>query len=144
MPDISESFSKLSIKSEAELFASDNTKKVHVIPPENYITPDVLSAYEIASILSLRSAAIGAGGTTFLNNDDLFIKVEDYNSNMSGIVVRKDDEDLVRITNTAEIVKRELNKRKCPLLIERTVHETDTEKWVELRDPNTMLFPVVI
>lgn len=97
----------------------DYSIRTVMIPPEQNITSDVMTKYEITEAISIRTANIEDGDTPFVNCDDL------------------DD--------PIEMAKRELLQRRFPYCIIRQVgeeinHEAKTIiRKYEMWDPNEMI-----
>lgn len=100
-----------------------------VIQIKKSITYDVLTKFEIARILNLRCLGIGKDSIIYIKYDEIE-KSKDSINEFEGI-------------NTEDIARQELNQGKCPFLIYRVVHETDDTIYVDIKDPNKMLRPIL-
>lgn len=89
-----------------------------VLKEEDFVTTDMLSLFEMTSLVTIRINQISRTGTAFV--------------------------DIIMGETATTIAKRELMQRKCPLMIEREIGTREVDgkiyRCVEHRDPNTMIF----
>lgn len=115
-------------------------KKIVVV--NDHVSIDLLSKFEIAEIISKRVDNVTKGGKINLSIEEMLIPV-DERRDLSGEVVIYNGKKYMKITNTTDLVKKELNLNKCPYLIERKLYEDDANIYVEYRDPNKMIKPII-
>jgi DNA-directed RNA polymerase subunit K/omega len=116
-------------------------KKIIVV--NDHITSDALSKFEIAEIIAKRVDNITKGGKINLSIEDMLIPVDERRE-LGNEVVLYNGKKYVKITNTTELVKKELDLNKCPYLIERKLYEDENTLHVEYRDPNKMIKPILL
>ena len=92
---------------------SKNFINVKIISDNKRITSNILTSYEYASILGIRSVQIEQ------NPQIVFVEIGD-------------------LRDPVLIAKKEIWARKCPLKIIRKLNETNQEHW----SPNEMILPV--
>lgn len=95
---------------------SDIRIEIYAPPKEEYKTSNVLSAFEMAEIVGIRSAQIA-------KNRICLVDVADLNDAVS-------------------MAKRELMMRKCPLTLRRYCGKIDGKIIYEYWNPNEMVFAV--
>jgi len=114
LPDTADTFA------EDTLLNNHNIAEVVVVNANERLMPDVLSKYEIAEIINIRTYQINSNGIAFC--------------------------DISGLDNSVDIAKRELMHRKCPLMIRREAGRElskdgkrviiNVEDW----NPNEMIF----
>lgn len=82
-----------------------STITIKVIPPDERISCNILSLYELAGVIGLRARFIE-------NGDDYYV-------------------DSTDCSNAIEIAEKEILHGKCPMIIERTMRQIDDIKYVE-------------
>lgn len=101
---------------------SKYNKELIVVKPENMITSNVLTSYNMTEIVSIRATQIAKFNNCLVDVSDL--------------------------TDPIKMAKRELMMRKCPLTLRRIVGEIkdpktgELQSYVEFWDVNTMQFAV--
>jgi hypothetical protein len=113
-----------------------------IVEVKDHITSDKLSKYEIARIISCRIDDVVKGSPINLTAEEMLIPVDDMRISSEKIVTYK-GKNYIKITDTTDLVKRELNMNKCPYIIERLVGEKEGIKYVEYRNPNLMIKPML-
>ncbi len=103
----------LSMLDNTEDDLSKNFINVKIISDNKRITSNILTSYEYASILGIRSVQIEQ------NPQIVFVEIGD-------------------LRDPVLIAKKEIWARKCPLKIIRKLNETNQEHW----SPNEMILPV--
>ena len=102
--------------SESDFDIEDITSsvEVNIIRPENRKTRDMLTEYEMTELVSIRTEQIGQ-----------------YNNCMI---------DTTGLTTARDMARYELMARKCPLQVRRVVGEINGKQYIEIWDPNQMVF----
>ena len=94
--------------------AANRARTYRFVPPDQRRTSHVVSQQELAALLSSRAGDIGKGRESYAQNA------------LPG-------------AQPVALAALELMQRRCPLLLFRTVEETDTEIVVESWNPNEMV-----
>jgi DNA-directed RNA polymerase subunit K/omega len=115
-------------------------KKIKVVT--EHVTHDMLSKFEIARIIACRIDDVAKGSKFNLDRLETLILVDNVESINDRVVVL-DGKKYIQITDTATLAMKELNLNKCPYLIERKLYEDAETIYVEHRDPNTMIKPLL-
>lgn len=105
--------------------AQDNTldKDIIIIEPEERMSPNILSKFEMTELVSIRATQIAQTGICMV--------------------------DIGSIDDPVRLAKKELMARKCPLMLKREVGEVRDKitgrikVYVECWSPNTMTFATV-
>ncbi len=84
---------------------SQKRLNVHVIPPDERRTSDMMSLFELAAVIGTRAQQIENGDISFCGDPSL--------------------------SKAIDIAERELIERRCPLVIERTVFTSKDDIFVE-------------
>jgi DNA-directed RNA polymerase subunit K/omega len=116
-----------------------------IIPAEDRITLDVLSEFEIATIVSHRISQIGKGDMPYLNAQDYLVDTEGFTQDKKLSIAKeelisKDGKTFIKLSRTADIAKAELNTGKCPYLVVRTIVKNEKNKkiYAEIINPNEL------
>lgn len=107
------------LKKQFEIENEDINEKnnlIYIVPPNQRITSEKLSDYEIAELINIRATNISKGGRIFT--------------------------DISGLTDPIEMAKKELIDRKCPLYIKRQLGYVDDILYIEKWSPNEMIFIV--
>lgn len=119
------------------------------IPDDERITLDIASLYEIGSIFSSRINQIGKGDRIYLEMDDFLVDTKDIKKTIKievaeNDIVKNNGATYIKINTTPDIVKAELNNKKCPYAIIRVI-SSDPQTltmYYELVDVNQLAKPL--
>lgn len=117
-----------------------NVKQIVIV--DLGVTPDTLSSYEKAKIISTRIEDVGNGELFNLSIEEMKISATDYNKKVNSTNkerLREDGKTYILEDDSKELAEIELNCRKTPYLIFRKIKETDTHVYAELIDPNKLI-----
>lgn len=124
--------------------------KLIEIPEDELITLDYLSTYEIAHLISANIKQINQDNKIYLEPDEILIDVKDIEpeikKNISNVdIINYNGQTYIKLTNTTDIAKAQLNKNKCPFLIvrERSRDLQNMIIYAEIKNPNTMIKPIL-
>lgn len=101
---------------------NEYVQKIVVVKPENMITSDVMSKYEMTNYVVIRATQIAERNNCMV--------------------------DITGLTDPIQMAKRELMRRKCPLVVRRFVGKRknkktgEVEPYYEFWDPAQMIFAV--
>lgn len=123
---------------------------LHIIPDDERITLDVLSLFEVSSILSNRITQIGTDQRNYLLTENLYVDTASLSQNVKrkinpNEVITNGKGSFIKLSSTADIVKAEINTGNVPYLIHRVISRDTVNKiaYVEIVNPNKLAKPVL-
>ena len=127
-----------------------NGYKIKIIPPEERLTLDIATTFEIAAILSHRISQIGKDSIVYLPDIHRYVDTNTLDANVkkkipASDVMKNGNGTFVKLSSTTDIVSGEINTNNIPYLIIReiSVDHHKKEIYAELVDPNTLSKPVL-
>lgn len=93
-----------------------NDNIIYIVPPNERITSEKMSEYEIAEIINYRAVIISKGGVVYT--------------------------DVQGFTDPIEMAKKEMIDRKCPLYLKRMIGHDEHKIYCEKWSINEMIYDV--
>ncbi len=110
----------VSISSSSKAPASSASRKrlhVHVVPPDERRTSDMMSLHELAAVVGVRAQQIDNGDVSYCRE--------------------------THHTKAIKIAEQEILEKRCPLTVERTVLQRDDHIYVEHFSVNELAVPIL-
>jgi hypothetical protein len=113
--------------------------------PDDRITLDYSTEYEISNALTTRVKEVTATFRTYLDEDEYMVDVSDIHKDAikKGDLCTIDGRVWVKLTSTRDIVRCELNKKKSPLTVMRIIQEDGDTIYAEKVNINDLHNPVL-
>jgi hypothetical protein len=115
-------------------------KKYKLVIIDVPISVPKITTYEYASLISQRIKDVGEGSQPInISIEKMYTKVSEYDKESGDLIkdtVLIDGEHYVLEDRTVELVKKELNAGKCPLLILRELKRSEDTIYAEVFNPN--------
>ena len=120
---------------------------ISVIPPEERLSTDKITLYELSNAVSKRIAML-SGNSTIYTGDIPVVELDSLPSSIKSNIksdkkIMIGDKGYIQLVHSSDIAKLELNKRKSPLSVIRTI-SCDFEKkikHVEIIPVNELYIP---
>lgn len=123
-------------------------KEVVIIPDDERITNNIATEYEISNAITRRIPMLIANSTVFVDDDFVAVPIDELSQAKQdkisqNDIIKRNGNEYVRLTNSADIARFEINKKRSPLSVMRIISEDYVNKkiYVEIISVNDLVIP---